>query len=134
MLADTLFPPNPASNNDDGQVCVVSSDARVDRYIHCRAAWEPAFGQTIQLALRDLSSAAKLVHSKTFFDLAPAQRIDLIASLQSSSIPTASWNSPRQQKATFDALHDAVASGVFADPGYGGNCEGIGWRYSQFIT
>jgi hypothetical protein len=133
-LADTLFPRNLVSDGAGGQVLAGGSDARVDRYIHCRAAWDSAFASQLQLALRDLSAAAKLAYGKIFFGLAAAERNALITALQVGSIPPTSWDSPRQQKATFDTLHDAVASGMFADPGYGGNVEGVGWRYSQFIA
>ena len=133
-LTDTLFPPNITTKGAGSELPTVASSARVDRYIHCRAAWEPAFGLKVQLALRDLSAVAKLVYKKTFANLEISKRNDLLATLKAGEFAPEFWPSSRSQPEAFETIHDAIAAGVFADPGYGGNANGIGWQYAQFTV
>lgn len=133
-LADTLFPPNSIAKGAGSELPTVASSARVDRYVHCRAAWEPLFGVKLQLALRDLSAAAKLSHDEIFANLELSKRNALLAALKAGTLGTTVWPSSRSQSEAFDTIHDAVAAGVFADPGYGGNAGGVGWRYAQFTV
>lgn len=133
-LADTLFPPNIVAKGAGSALPAVVSSARVDRYIHCRAAWEPSFGVKVQLALRDLSAAAKLSFEQSFANLEISKRNELLSALKAGKLASEVWASPRPQSEAFETIHDAVAAGAFADPGYGGNAGGIGWRYAQFTV
>lgn len=132
-LADSLFPPNTMTDGSGERLTVLASSARVDRYIHCRSAWDHSFGRTVQLALRDLASAAVLAFDKSFAGLDCSLRTRLLRELQAGSLTPDVWQSPRSQPDAFNTLHDAIAAGVFADPGYGGNVEGVGWKYSHFV-
>lgn len=132
-LADALFPPNAVTDDSGKQTLVLASSTRVDRYIHCRSAWEPSFGVSVQLALRDLSAAAMLSFDKSFARLDSGLRTALLKEMQNGLLAPTVWQTTRSQSTTFNTLHDAVAAGVFADPGYGGNAEGAGWKYSHFI-
>lgn len=132
-LADSLFPPNTVTDDSGERSTVLASSARVDRYIHCRSAWDHCFGRAVQLALRDLASAAVLSFEKPFVRLDCGLRTALLKELQAGVLKPAVWQSPRSQPDAFHTLHDAVAAGVFADPGYGGNVEGVGWKYSHFL-
>lgn len=133
FVADTLFPPNSYVVGNGKSLPTVASLARPNRYIHCRAAWQPDFGKGIQLALRDLSATSWAVHGKPFVQLDISQRTEMISSLKDGLFPPAAWTTTRSQKDAFLTIHDAIAAGVFADPGYGGNYDGVGWRYAQFI-
>lgn len=133
-LADTFFPPNSMAQGSGSTLPAIASSARADRYVHCRAAWEPSFGVKTQLALRDLSAAAKLSHGQSFANLGIPERNALLSALKNNALTATVWTSPRSQSETFDAIHDAVTAGVFADPGYGGNADGVGWRYAQFTV
>lgn len=128
-LADVLFPPSRAESNGPE---LRASDARVDRYIFFQAAWDPAFGSTVQLALRDLAHSAYVRHKQHFVDLESSEVITLLTDLESSRLAHHEWESRRDQQATFRLLHSVVAEGLMADPGYGGNHRGLGWSYSQF--
>ncbi len=134
QLADTLFPQDSASSGASTGLLEAASSARVDRYVHCRAAWEPAFGVKTQLALRDLSVASMLSHGKSFANLEVLRRNELLSLMRGGKLSPEVWPSPRPQTEAFDTIHDAVSAGVFADPGYGGNAGGVGWRYAQFTV
>ncbi|KFB67751.1 gluconate 2-dehydrogenase subunit 3 family protein [Candidatus Accumulibacter vicinus] len=134
-LTDTLFPPNQVASRNGRQHLLKASEARVDRHIHFRAAWQPPFGIRIQLALRDLTDAClKRYTGRHFAVLTEQERIDVLTALQKSALPPTQWAMLRPQAEAFAAIHEAVSCGLMAEPGYGGNAHGIGWFYTRFMT
>jgi len=134
-LADTLFPANQVSSRNGRQHLLRASEARVDRHIHFRAAWQPPFGITIQLALRDLTEACLARSQGRHFALLTEQeRVDVMKALQAGTLPAVQWRALRPQPEAFAAIYDAIACGLIAEPGYGGNAHGLGWFYTRFMT
>lgn len=132
-LADVLFPPNIVTDSKGNQIELKASALRVDRHIHFRAAWQPDFGQRLQLALRDLTEASTLAYAdRHFADLKEEQQLRLLGDLQKGLLSPVVWPSGRLQTEAFNSIHDALAAGLLADPGYGGNSNGLGWVYAQF--
>lgn len=130
-LADTFFPPNTIKTGD-GELVIKTSALRVDRHIHFRAAWQPEFGAKLQLALRDVTSASVQATGRHFAALDAITQDRLLAKLVRGELSSTEWTSLRAQKDAFATIHDAISCGVLADPGYGGNREGLGWVYAQF--
>lgn len=134
-LADTLFPPNHIELEASRAHELRASDARVDRYIHFRAAWQPSFGARLQLALRDLTQASlNRFERRHFVVLTQAQRDEITAALQAGKIPLTQWTTLRPQAEAFGTIYDAICCGLMAEPGYGGNANGLGWFYTRFMT
>jgi hypothetical protein len=132
-LSDVLYPPNTVTDRLGGQHLVRASDARVDRYVLFRSAWDPGFGARVQLALRDLAAAADARHSDHFANLDEASQARLLIDLEAGKLTQAEWLSPREQKDQFALLFQTVTDGFFGEPGYGGNHEGRGWYYANFV-
>jgi hypothetical protein len=132
-IADTLFPPRHLSLPDHPLTLRIS-DAMVDRFISIRAAWEPAFAQVCQLALRDLSAACRRRYEKDFVAVTREEQTAILRDLESGDIHAQHWDSVRPQKEAFQIIYEAVAAGAFADPAYGGNLNMIGWKYAGFIS
>ncbi|HZI03946.1 MAG TPA: gluconate 2-dehydrogenase subunit 3 family protein [Archangium sp.] len=120
-VADTLFPPNSIQDAQGHTRTLRASEARPERYLQHRAAWEPAFGEAVLGALRALSEASRQRHGQDFEPLSAEQRVALLEHFQ------------KESRASFEVLHTAIATGVFADPEYGGNTERVGWYYSRFL-
>lgn len=134
-LADTLFPPNQVTSRNGRQHLLKASDARVDRHVHFRAAWQPPFGAKVQLALRDLTDACVRRHAgRHFAVLTEPERAAILTELQKGALPPSHWATLRPQAEAFATIHDAVSCGLIAEPGYGGNAHGIGWFYTRFMT
>lgn len=134
-LADTLYPANPVPSRTGHKHLLRASEARVDRHIHFRAAWQPTFGTRIQLALRDLTEAClKRYTERHFAALTEQEREDVLTELQGGQIPIAQWTTLRPQAEAFATIHEAISCGLMAEPGYGGNAHAIGWFYSRFMT
>jgi hypothetical protein len=134
-LADALFPPNQVASRNGRQHLLKASDARVDRHIHFRAAWQPPFGVRVQLALRDLTDAClKRYKGRHFAVLTEQERVAVLNDLQKGALPPAQWATLRPQVEAFTAIYEAVSCGLIAEPGYGGNAHGIGWFYTRFMT
>lgn len=131
-IALVLFPPNrPAAAE-----CIISPlDARVDRYILFRAAWQPEeFGKPLHASLRSFFHAIQAIHAGVPFpSLSPLQQEGLIERLQNGEIPDDSWPDGPSQQDVFNTIYNAISEGFFADPGYGGNLDGLGWVYSNFM-
>lgn len=134
-LADTLYPPNQIESHNGRQRLLRASEARIDRHIHFRAAWQPPFGIRTQLALRDLTDAClKRYKGRHFAVLPEHKRVDVLTVLQKGALPTSQWGTLRPQAEAFAAIHEAISCGLMAEPGYGGNAQGIGWFYTRFMT
>lgn len=130
-LADIFYPPNSVMTSR-GPRLIRASNARVDRYILFRAAWQPEWGKALQLALRDLSAACLARHSLPFVKLDDAKRNELVSLLEKGGLASTEWLAPRPQRSAFSLLKDAVMGGLMAEPGYGGNAGGLGWAYTNF--
>lgn len=132
-LADTLFPPNTVTDSCGQQVQLTASTARVDRHIHFRAAWQPPFALRMQLALRDLTQASLNRFNKHFRQLGTLEREDILSLLQKGNLPSTEWTTLRSQSDAFNAIYEGVSCGLMAEPGYGGNANGLGWFYTSFM-
>lgn len=134
-LSDVMFPRRTEKSKSGALFHLVASDARVDRYIWFRSAWQPnEFGQPLQLALRDLTAACLARYPGRHFSLLePIEANDILNLLQSEKIPSGEWTSSQSQSETFSVIHEAIREGLFAEPGYGGNRNGIGWYYSNLM-
>lgn len=135
-IADCLFPPNRVVAKDGREYELHASAARVDRFVLFRAAWEPSFGIRLQLALRDFTDACINEHGNHghFVLLSTERQTALLTELERGEIPPEHWSASRGQRQTHSVLYDAVSSGLFAEPGYGGNHNGLGWYYSNFMV
>lgn len=120
-VADTFFPPNTVQGSQGQTRTLRASDARPERYLQHRAAWEPTFGVAVLGALRALSEASERHHGQSFESLSPDERTTLLEDFQ------------KEARSSFEVLHTAIATGLFADPEYGGNNEWVGWYYSRFL-
>lgn len=132
-LSDVLYPPNEVTDATGRPHVVRASEARIDRYVLFRSAWEPSFGARVQLALRDLAAAADARHGRHFSNLDPADQARLLSDLEADRLTPHEWMSPRGQREQFAILFQTVTDGFFGEPGYGGNHEGRGWYYSNFM-
>jgi gluconate 2-dehydrogenase subunit 3-like protein len=134
-LSDALFPPTQVQGDGGVVHALRASDARVDRHVHFRAAWQPSFGSRLQLALRDLTQASLTRHSgKHFRQLVDTERVAIVSDLQSARLHPTEWTVLRSQADAFTSIHDAITCGLMAEPGYGGNAHGLGWYYTRFMT
>lgn len=133
-IADTLFPPNTINDGAGNPHLLKASDARIDRHVHFRAAWQPAFGVRVQLALRDLTEACLNRFGHHFAVAKGDQQLELLTLLQKGALPPSQWKTLRPQADAFGAIYEAVSCGLLAEPGYGGNSEGIGWFYTRFMN
>lgn len=134
-IADTLFPPNQVVDRKGAPHLLKASEARIDRHVHFRAAWQPSFGSRVQLALRDLTQACLSRFGDRHFAIATdAERAEILTELQKGALPPAEWAIARAQKEAFSTIYEAVSCGLLADPGYGGNLNATGWFYTGFMT
>lgn len=134
-VAECFYPPNEVTATDGRKYLLKVSDARVDRYILFRAAWEEPFRRELQLALRDLTEACLLrLGGKHFAHLSTTEQTDILTTLEEGKFSNSEWTVNRSQKQAFKTIFEAVSCGLMADPGYGGNHRGIGWYYTNFMT
>lgn len=134
-IADTLFPPNPIKDANGAEHLFKASEARIDRHIHYRAAWQRDFGSALQLALRDLTDTSIKLSGGNHFALLPENsRSSLLTDLQKGKLPPSQWLSPRSQIESFNLIYEAISCGLLSDPGYGGNYQDIGWLYTSFMS
>jgi hypothetical protein len=126
-ITDRLFPPNTLQGPSGTGYILHASEARIDRYILFRAAWSPPFGATLQLALRDLAATCQVRHGTHFTNPAGADQVALLTALAKGSFTAAEWTVERSQQEAFTTFHDAVCADLLAEPGYGGNHNGLGW-------
>ena len=117
----TFYPPNSIQDAQGQTRILRASDARPERYLQHRAAWEPAFGDAVLGSLRSLSELSELHHGQGFAPLSPEERTALLERFQKEARPS------------FEVLHTALSAGLFADPEYGGNSERVGWYYSRYL-
>lgn len=120
-VSDTFYPPNSIQDARGQTRILRASDARPERYLQHRAAWEPAFGEAVLGALRNLSELSERHHGQGFELLSPEEKTALLERFQEEARPS------------FEVLHTALSAGLFADPEYGGNSERVGWYYSRYL-
>ncbi|WP_169054461.1 gluconate 2-dehydrogenase subunit 3 family protein [Nitratireductor sp. XY-223] len=133
-IADTLFPPNTVKSLKGADHTIVASDAMVHRYILFRATWQPDWGKDIHTALRLFSSVCDLHFGSIFPLLTEAQQKEALSMLEDRKYSDTDWNSKVDQRRAFNQIREGVAEGLFAEPGYGGNFNGLGWYYSNFMV
>ena len=133
-LASILFPRNTI-HTKNGPLQISALDARIDRYILFRARWEPEeFGSTLYYCLRSVGIASEnLYFGRTFSSLSNLQKVSFLEKLSQEEIPVEAWPDGLAQKVVFAKIHRAISEGLLADPGYGGNADGLGWTYSNFM-
>lgn len=131
-LTNILFPSRQLVVHGNDRT-IRASNARVDRYILFRAAWQPEFGIRIQLALRDLSDFCARFESSHFVILQAARQEAILERLETNSIPGWTGIGDRAANKCFDLLYETISEGLFGEPGYGGNDSGLGWQYSNFM-
>lgn len=132
QITARLFPDNVKISASGKKVRLKSTNARIDRFILLKAAWIPQFNITLQLALRDFTESC-LKRNKQHFSSLPFQIQDqMLEHLELGEFTNAEWRVLRGQKEAFAIIYDAITEGFFADPGYGGNHQRVGWKYSNF--
>ena len=131
-LANTLFPPRRVVVGGRERT-MNARDARIDRYVMFRAAWQPDFGVRLQLSLRDLAEFCSRCERTHFAKLPPARQQAILEMLEVDQLPGWSGIGQRSAKRCFDIIYDAITEGLLGEPGYGGNDRGIGWQYSNFM-
>lgn len=132
-IAERLFPANTISSADGSKHQIRASSARIYRYVLFRAAWTQGYGARLQLALRDFSLACKTREADHFANLPETKQDTLLSALEDGSFTSPEWPVLRDQRDAFRTIYEAVSEGFFAEPGYGGNCNGTGWYYSNFM-
>lgn len=132
VLADVLFPPRKCVR-EKGDEVIRASDARVDRYVLFRSAWQPDFGMQVQLALLDLTEFCIRQETSHFATLSLERQTEILEGLETGELRN--WTGVGNRSATrcFEVIYGAVIEGFFGEPGYGGNDHGLGWHYSNFI-
>ena len=131
-LCDILFPPRRVTVAGLERT-MRASEARIDRYIHFRAVWQPEFGKRIQLALRDLADHCARRETTHFANLTPARQEAVLEALEVDELPGWPGTGDRSARRTFQTIFEAVSEGLLGEPGYGGNDRGLGWQYSNFM-
>jgi hypothetical protein len=133
VLADVLFPPR-ATSLDGVTGLLRASDARIDRYVLFKSAWQPEFGKRFQLALRDLTEFCVRLESTHYANLSIERQVAILEGLEQDMLPGWTGTNGRSAKRCFETIYDTISEGFFGEPGYGGNHDGIGWEYSNFIS
>jgi len=131
-LASVMFPPRRVTVGGSDRTMHVR-DARIDRYVMFRAAWQPDFGVRIQLALRDLAEFCARCEPSHFAKLPLARQEAILEALEVDKLSGWSGTGERSAKRCFEILYDAITEGLLGEPGYGGNDRGFGWQYSNFM-
>lgn len=131
-ISSILFPARRVTVNGHKRI-MLARDARIDRYMMFRAAWQPAFGVRIQLALRDIAEFCSRCERSHFANLPPPRQQAILEALEIDKLADWTGTGERSAKRCFEILYDAITEGFFGEPGYGGNDRGIGWQYSNFM-
>jgi gluconate 2-dehydrogenase gamma chain len=115
----------PGDANDPG-----AREAGVTTYIDRAlagpyAAWQLAYREGLRL----LNAHAVARHGEKFDALSPADQDEIVGALEKNEVP----GFPGNEGAEFFAMVWAhTIEGLFADPAYGGNRDGIGWKLIGF--
>lgn len=135
-IAGCFYPPNEVTATDRSKYLIKATDARIDRYILFRGAWEESFRTNLQLALRDLTETCQKVYGgKHFSNLSNSEQNNILEKLEKGDFNESEWvQKIRLQKDAFKVIYEAISAGLISDPGYGGNWHGVGWYYTNFMT
>lgn len=133
-IANVFFPPNSVETSSGKTIEIHSSDARVDRFILFRSVWEPEFGKLILNALQDITRLVTAKYSRHFLYLTEVEKIEFLELLEKGKLTELPQYDADAQVRIFSKIHSAIAEGLFSEPGYGGNADGTGWYYSNFMT
>ena len=133
-VADILFPPNTVKSAKGVNHVIAASDAMVHRYILFRATWQPDWGKDVHTALRLFSNVCDKHFGSSFPLLPEAKQIESLSMLEDRKFSNTDWSSVVDQRRAFNQIREAIAEGLFAEPGYGGNLDGLGWYYSNFMV
>lgn len=133
-IAETLFPPNQVKDVQGDMHILRASDARVDRYVMFRSAWDHDFHHTIQLALLDITNLCFKRHNNSFVHLTDQQKEGILRDIENGQVSDVEWPlpPPRTAEITFELIYYAVLGGLLGEPGYGGNAQQLGWYYVNF--
>ena len=134
-LTDIIYPVNNVTSSSGKTITVRASEARVDRYVFFRAAWDNKFAESSLKALQVFTILVFENYQNHFIELTEDQKNEAIALLENGKLTE---KLPQYdiayQKSLFKSLHGIVSEGLFSEPGYGGNNNGIGWYYSNFMS
>lgn len=133
-LSNTLFPSNTVETSGGRVIEIQASDARIDRFVFFRAVWDTNFGAQFLKALQGFANLVVAKHSTHFLHLKQEERVEFLKLLEKGRLTDLHQYPAAYQKRIFRELHSAIAEGLFSEPGYGGNANGIGWYYSNFMT
>jgi len=134
-ISNVLFPPNDITNSKGEKSIIKVSDAKIDRYILMRAAWQPdSFGYPVLESLKDILNISQSYYQKNFTELLNDEQNYFIEKLEKGEFNISPSYTRKRQKEIFRIIHQSISEGLFSDPGYGGNDKEVGWFYSNFKT
>ena len=104
-------------------------EAGVGHYLSRLLATEPGMTADYRAGLDALAAEAEAQHHQPFEALPPEAQDRLLAQIEAGRVRT-SW--PLAPARFFRRLVDQAMEGFYADPGNGGNRDGVAWRMIGF--
>ena len=104
-------------------------EAGVGNYFAHLLTREPPFLFPTRLGLDALEAEAQATEGKAFAALTPEAQDALLVRIEAGDVQT-DW--PQPAPAFFRRLTQQVMEGYYADPGNGGNKDGVAWKMIGF--